>query len=51
MVPLGRKIIEEAGGIEAYDRSVRRKRELFATDEIARQIREAQRPQFVEFEE
>jgi hypothetical protein len=47
--PLGKRIIEDAGGIEAYDRSARRRRELLATDEIARQIREAQRPQFVEF--
>jgi hypothetical protein len=48
-IPRGRKIIEEAGGIEAYDQKARRRRELLATDEIARQIREAQRPQFVEF--
>jgi hypothetical protein len=49
MVRSGRKIIEEAGGIEAYNQSVRRKRELLATDEITRQIKEAERPQFVEF--
>jgi hypothetical protein len=47
--PLGKKIIEEAGGIEAYDREARRRRELLATDEITRQIKEAERPQFVEF--
>jgi hypothetical protein len=54
MVPLGRKIIEEAGGIEAYDRSVRRKRELFATEEIAEAItrltKDAEHRQVVEFE-
>jgi Transglutaminase-like superfamily len=50
MIPSGRKIIEEAGGTEAYDQRARRKRELLATDEIARRIRAAERPQFVEFE-
>jgi Transglutaminase-like superfamily len=49
MVPLGRKIIEEAGGLEAYDQKARKRMELFATDELAMHIRDAGRPEFVEF--
>jgi hypothetical protein len=49
----GRKIIEEAGGIEAYDQNAKRRRgELAAIEEeITRLIKEAQRQQVVEFEE
>jgi Transglutaminase-like superfamily len=39
--PLGRGIIEEAGGIEAYDQKARRKRMLFSEEEITRRITEA----------
>ncbi len=37
----GSAILEEAGGLEAYDRKARRKMELFSEDEIARRIKEA----------
>jgi Transglutaminase-like superfamily len=39
--PLGRRIIEEAGGVEAYDQKARRKRMLFSEEEITRRIKEA----------
>ena len=51
----GRKIIEEAGGIEAYDQNARRRRELVPTEEItseiARLTKDAERRQVVVFEE
>ena len=50
-IPRGRNAIEEAGGIEAYDQNIRRQRELFSEEEIERKIKEAERPQFVEFKE
>jgi hypothetical protein len=40
-IPRGRKIIEEAGGIEAYDSNARRRRMLFSEEEITRKIKEA----------
>jgi hypothetical protein len=54
--PLGRKIIEEAGGIEAYDQKARRRRgKLFVTEEITEEItrltKDAERKQVVVFEE
>jgi hypothetical protein len=53
--PLGRKIIEEAGGIEAYDREARRKRELLSaetiTEKIMRLTEDAKRKQVLVFEE
>ena len=53
--PLGRKIIEEAGGIEAYDLNARRRRELVPTEEItseiARLTKDAERKQVVVFED
>jgi hypothetical protein len=52
---LGKKIIDEAGGIEAYDQNVRRRRGLFATEEITNEIarltKDAARKQVVEFED
>jgi hypothetical protein len=37
--PLGKKIIEEAGGIEAYDRETRRRKgKLFITEDITEEI-------------
>ena len=54
-LPIGRKIIEEAGGIEAYDQNARRRRELVPTEEITREIarltKDAERKQVVVFEE
>ncbi len=49
----GRRIIEEAGGIEAYDQNARRRGgELSAIEEeITRLTKEAKRQQVVEFEE
>lgn len=50
---LGREVIEEAGGIEAYDQNARRRKgELSAIEEeITRLTQEAKRQQVVEFEE
>ena len=54
-LPIGRKIIEEAGGIEAYDQNARRRRELVPTEEITNEIarltKEAERKRVVVFEE
>ena len=54
-LPIGRKIIEEAGGIEAYDQNARKRRELVPTEEITNEItrltKEAERKQVVVFEE
>jgi hypothetical protein len=53
--PLGKKIIKEAGGIEAYDRNARRRRDLYATDEIKERItrltQDAKQKTVVEFRE
>ncbi len=53
--PLGKKVIEEAGGMEAYDRKARRRRALFApeemTEEITRLTKDMERKQVVVFEE
>jgi hypothetical protein len=55
MLALGRKIIEEAGGIEAYDLNARKGKELAPTEEItgalARFTEDAQRKQLLLFEE
>jgi hypothetical protein len=40
-MPRGREIIEEAGGLEAYDRKARRRMGLFSEEEITRRIMEA----------
>jgi hypothetical protein len=52
--PLGRTIIEEAGGIEAYDQRVRKRRELMPeakiTEAMSRLTKDAKRRQVVEFE-
>jgi hypothetical protein len=52
--PLGRKIIEGAGGIEAYDQNVRKSRQLVPPEEImeamTRLTRDAKRRRVVEFE-
>jgi hypothetical protein len=52
---LGRRIIEEAGGTEAYDQNVRRRRQLFATEEIMSKMtkltKDAEHKQVVVFEE
>jgi len=51
---LGRMIIEEAGGIEAYDQSARRKRELMPEEKITEAMtkltKDAKRRQVVQFE-
>ena len=51
---LGRRIIEEAGGLEAYDRKARRREELLSAEEIVEKItrftEEAKRKQFLVFE-
>jgi hypothetical protein len=49
----GRKIIEEAGGIEAYDQNARRRRGELSSieEEITRLTQEAKRQQVVEFVE
>jgi hypothetical protein len=54
--PLGRKIIEEAGGMQAYDEKARRKRgKLFVTEEITEEItrltKDAEHKQLVVFKE
>jgi hypothetical protein len=53
--PLGKKIIEEAGGIDAYDLSARRRRQLLSgeeiTDEIMRLTQDTERQQVLAFEE
>ena len=52
---MGREIIEEAGGIEAYDQNARERRELVPTEEITNEIarltKDAERKQLVVFEE
>jgi hypothetical protein len=50
---LGREIIEEAGGIEAYDQNARRRRGELSSieEEITRLTQEAKRQQVVEFVE
>ena len=50
LLPMGRNVIEEAGGIEAYDRKARNMRELFSPEEITREMKEELR-QVVEFKE
>ena len=53
--PLGKKIIEEAGGVEAYDRNARRRNELLSatwlTKDIARLTEDAERKKVVVFEQ
>jgi hydroxymethylglutaryl-CoA reductase len=53
--PWGKKIIEEAGGIEAYDRATRMTRELLSgaqiTEKITRLAEDAERKQVLVFEE
>jgi hypothetical protein len=55
MSTLGRRIIEEAGGTEAYDQSVRKRRQLFATEEIMSKMtkltKDAEHKQVVVFED
>ena len=55
MLALGRKIIEEAGGIEAYDQNARERKELAPTEEITNEIarltKDAERKQLLVFEE
>jgi hypothetical protein len=46
----GSKIIEDAGGLEAYDRAARSKSERVPVDEIVRRMKAAMRPELVEFE-
>jgi Transglutaminase-like superfamily len=54
-LPQGGKIIEEAGGLEAYDLSARRRRQLLSgekiTEKIMRITQDAERQQVLEFEE
>jgi hypothetical protein len=46
----GSQVIEEAGGLEAYDRAARSKNESLAVDEILRAMEAAMSPELVEFE-
>jgi len=46
----GSQVIEEAGGLEAYDRAARSKSESLPVDEILRTMKAAMRPELVEFE-
>jgi len=46
----GSQVIEEAGGLEAYDRAARSKSESLPVDEIVRTMQAAMRPELVEFE-
>ncbi|MGB9370470.1 MAG: transglutaminase family protein [Halobacteriota archaeon] len=46
----GSQVIEEAGGLEAYDRAARSKSESLPVDEIVRRMKAAMRPELVEFE-
>ncbi|HYC20772.1 MAG TPA: transglutaminase domain-containing protein, partial [Candidatus Bathyarchaeia archaeon] len=46
----GSQVIEEAGGLEAYDRAARSKSESLPVDEIVRTMHAAMRPELVEFE-
>jgi len=54
-LPIGREIIEEAGGIEAYDQNARERRELVPTEEITNEIarltKDAERKRVIVFEE
>ncbi|MGZ4940461.1 MAG: transglutaminase-like domain-containing protein [Halobacteriota archaeon] len=46
---MGSRVIEEAGGLEEYDRRARNKSERIPIDEIVRTMKEAMRPELVEF--
>jgi Transglutaminase-like superfamily len=48
LVP-GRKIIEQAGGLEAYDQQVRKMRALLSTKELVDFVKESKRRDVVEF--
>jgi hypothetical protein len=45
----GRKVIEQAGGIEAYDQQARKMKELFSAEELVNYIKESKRRDVVEF--
>jgi len=47
-LPFGRKILETAGGIEAYDQNIRRMRELLSAEDITSKLT-AERKQLIEF--
>jgi hypothetical protein len=47
----GSKVIDEAGGLEAYDRAARSKSESLPVDEIVRAMKAAVHPELVEFED
>lgn len=51
---LGRKVIEEAGGLDAYDQKARRRKGLFATEKLTKGVtrltNDAKRKQVVKFE-
>ena len=47
----GSPIIEEAGGLEAYDRKARSKKERLSIDEIVATMKKTMRPELVKFEE
>jgi hypothetical protein len=49
-LPVGKKILEAAGGIEAYDQNIRRMRELLSAEDITRQLA-AERKQLIQFKE
>jgi hypothetical protein len=47
----GGPIIEEADGLEAYDRKARSKNERLSIDEIVATMKKTMRPELVKFEE
>jgi hypothetical protein len=49
-LPVGKKILEAAGGIEAYDQNIRRMRELLSAEDITRKLA-AERKQLIQFKE
>jgi len=49
-LPVGRKILEDAGGIEAYDHNIRRMKELLSAEDITRKLA-AERKQLIQFTE
>jgi hypothetical protein len=49
VLPIGSTIIEEAGGLEAYDRKARSKSERLPVNDIVTTMKEAVQPELVEF--
>ncbi len=47
-LPIGRKILEKEGGIEAYDRNIRRMKQLLSAEDITSKLA-AERKQLIQF--